>query len=45
MEKYLLLSERNKKEMLSAFPKDKQISKLADYFQNFSHTYLSLKGK
>lgn len=36
MEKYLLLSERNKRDILSAFPKDGQISKLADYFQNFS---------
>lgn len=36
MEKYLLLSERNRRDILSAFPKDKDILKLADYFQNFS---------
>lgn len=36
MEKYLLLSERNRRDILSAFPKDREISKLADYFQNFS---------
>lgn len=36
MEKYLLLSERNKREILSALPGERDISKLADYFQNFS---------
>ena len=36
MEKYLLLSERNKREILSALPVDSDILKLADYFQNFS---------
>ena len=36
MERYLLLSERNKRDILSCFPQEKQISKLADYFQNFS---------
>ena len=34
--KFLLLSERNKREILSVLPQENQISKLADYFQNFS---------
>ena len=34
--KFLLLSERNKTDILSALPEDSDISKLADYFQNFS---------
>ncbi len=34
--RFLLLTERNKQELLSVMPKDGQISKLADYFQNFS---------
>ena len=34
--KFLLLSERNKREILSAMPNEGAISKLADYFQNFS---------
>ena len=34
--KFLLLSERNRRDILSVFPKDREISKLADYFQNFS---------
>lgn len=34
--KFLLLTERNKREILSVLPEDGQISKLADYFQNFS---------
>lgn len=34
--KFLLLSERNKRELLSALPQEGYISKLADYFQNFS---------
>lgn len=34
--KFLLLSERNKREMLDALPLESDISKLADYFQNFS---------
>lgn len=34
--KFLLLTERNKREVLSALPHEGQISKLADYFQNFS---------
>lgn len=34
--KFLLLSERNKRDILSALPEDNDISKLADYFQNFS---------
>lgn len=34
--KFLLLSERNKREILDALPLDSDITKLADYFQNFS---------
>lgn len=34
--KFLLLSERNKREILDALPLESDISKLADYFQNFS---------
>ena len=34
--RFLLLSERNKREVLSAMPHERDISKLADYFQNFS---------
>lgn len=34
--RFLLLSERHKREVLSAMPHEKDISKLADYFQNFS---------
>ncbi len=34
--RFLLLSERNKQEILSTLPEEKAISKLADYFQNFS---------
>ena len=34
--KYLLLSERNRKEILSVLPREGEILKLADYFQNFS---------
>lgn len=34
--KFLLLSERNKFDILSALPEEGDISKLADYFQNFS---------
>ena len=34
--KFLLLTERNKTDILSALPEDGDISKLADYFQNFS---------
>ena len=34
--KFLLLTERNKREILSVLPEERQISKLADYFQNFS---------
>lgn len=34
--RYLLLSERHKRELLSALPHERDISKLADYFQNFS---------
>ncbi len=36
MEKFLLLTERNRREILSALPQEREISKLADYFQNFS---------
>jgi len=34
--KYLLLTERNRKDILSALPRDGEILRLADYFQNFS---------
>ncbi len=34
--RFLLLSERNKREILDALPLESDISKLADYFQNFS---------
>ena len=34
--KFLLLSERNRREIISALPHDGEISRLADYFQNFS---------
>jgi len=34
--KFLLLSENNQREILSLLPEERQISKLADYFQNFS---------
>lgn len=34
--RFLLLTERNKQEILSTLPKEGEISKLADYFQNFS---------
>lgn len=34
--RFLLLTERNKQELLSLLPHEKDISKLADYFQNFS---------
>ena len=34
--RFLLLTERNKKEILDALPRDGDISKLADYFQSFS---------
>lgn len=34
--KYLLLSERNKRDILGALPTEQDIIKLADYFQNFS---------
>lgn len=36
MEKYLMLSERRKNEILSFLPTDSEVSRLADYFQNFS---------
>ncbi len=36
MEKFLLLTERNRREILSALPQEREINKLADYFQNFS---------
>ena len=35
-DKFLLLTERNKQEILSLLPQEREISKLADYFQNFS---------
>jgi ArsR family transcriptional regulator len=34
--KFLLLTERNKKEVLDYLPADRSISRLAIYFQNFS---------
>lgn len=34
--KFLLLSERNKREILGALPAEQDLLKLADYFQNFS---------
>lgn len=34
--KFLLLSERNKRDILGSLPAEQDISKLADYFQNFS---------
>ena len=34
--KFLLLTERNKREILTALPGDVEILRLADYFQNFS---------
>lgn len=34
--RFLLLSERNKREIMEALPLESDISKLADYFQNFS---------
>lgn len=34
--KFLLLSERNKQTILESMPRERDISKLADYFQNFS---------
>ena len=36
MQKFLLLSERNRRDILSALPHDQDILRLADYFQNFS---------
>ncbi len=34
--KFLLLSERNKHDIISSIPEERQISRLADYFQNFA---------
>ncbi len=34
--KFLLLNERNKRDILGALPTERDILKLADYFQNFS---------
>lgn len=34
--RFLLLTERNKKEMLNYLPPERSINKLAVYFQNFS---------
>ncbi len=34
--KFLLLSERNKRDVLGALPTEQDILRLADYFQNFS---------
>lgn len=36
MEKYLLLTERNRRDILSALPRENDINRLADFFQNFS---------
>ena len=35
-QKFLLLSERSRRDILSSMPREGDISKLADYFQNFS---------
>lgn len=35
-EKYLMLSQRRKSEILNFLPSDSDVSRLADYFQNFS---------
>ena len=34
--RFLLLTERNKQELLSLLPRENEISKLSDYFPNFS---------
>ena len=34
--KFLLLTERNRQELLSVLPRESEIARLADYFQNFS---------
>ena len=34
--RFLLLSERNKRDILGSMPEERDIAKLADYFQNFS---------
>ena len=34
--RFLLLSERNKRDILDSIPEEKDILRLADYFQNFS---------
>lgn len=34
--KYLRLSERNKNDIILSMPEDRQMSKLASYFQNFA---------
>ena len=34
--RFLLLSERNKRDILDSIPEERDIAKLADYFQNFS---------
>ncbi|MBO5394707.1 MAG: winged helix-turn-helix transcriptional regulator [Clostridia bacterium] len=36
MQKFLLLSERNRRDIISALPHEREILRLADYFQNFS---------
>ncbi len=35
-QKFLLLTERSRRDILSSMPRERDISKLADYFQNFS---------
>ena len=35
-QRFLLLTERSKRDILSSMPGERDISKLADYFQNFS---------
>lgn len=36
MNKFLLLSERSRSDILCCIPKDKQVAALADYFQSFA---------
>ena len=36
MEKFLLLNDKSKKEILNYMPSSKVINKIADYFQNFA---------
>ncbi len=36
MDRFLMLTERRKSEILSFLPSDSEVARLADYFQNFS---------